>query len=140
MGDYDVAFLPVVTLDGTLVGVVTDRDIVVRGIAAKRTLHSHVSYIMSEDAVTSRSEDSLYAAESKLIRARKSHVVVLDEDGRVAGVISLSDIARVEEEARAGELLKAVAHRRASAAPSLSRKRTFERSAALRRPPTAKQS
>ena len=108
MKTYDLGFLPVVDADGKLLGAVTDRDIVLGVLAAKRTLQAHVSYIMREDVATCRCDDPLRFAEDELVRTGTSHVVVIDDHGRVVGVISLSDIGRVEDPARAGQVLGAI--------------------------------
>lgn len=113
MKEYDVGFVPVVDAHGKPVGVVTDRDIVLRVLAEKCTPRARVSRIMSENVVTCRLDDTLRVAEDRLARAQKSRIVVVDGEGGVVGVISLSDIGRVEESRRAGKLLRAIVRREA---------------------------
>jgi CBS domain-containing protein len=111
MAEHDVGFVPVVDARGRPVGVVTDRDIVLRVLAEKRPARTHVSRIMSEGVISCRIEETLESAEDKLAQFQKSRIVVVDEEGRVSGVISLSDIGQVEGAERAGELLRAVSGR-----------------------------
>lgn len=111
MAKHDVGFVPVVDAFGRPIGVVTDRDIVLRVLAEKRPARTHVSRIMSEGVISCRSEETLESAEDKLAQFQKSRIVVVDEEGRVSGVISLSDIGQVEGAERTGELLRAVSGR-----------------------------
>lgn len=104
----DVGFVPVVDAVGRPIGVVTDRDIALRVFASKRTSRARVASIMSQDLISCRVSDSLQSAEAKLAQFGKSRIVVVDRKGRVAGVISLSDVALAETPVRAGRLLKAV--------------------------------
>jgi CBS domain-containing protein len=105
---------PVVDGHDRLVGIVTDRDLVVRGIADGRPPGTEASAIMTTRLVTCRVEDELWFAEERMAEERKSRIVVVDEGRRVAGVISLSDLPFEEGEARAGRLLREVARREAT--------------------------
>lgn len=112
----DVGFVPIVDAVGRPIGVVTDRDIALRVFASKRTSRSHVASIMSESPISCRVDDTLQSAEAKLARCGESRIVVVDGKGRIAGIISLSDIALAEAPSRAGRLLKAIVQRRISEA------------------------
>jgi len=117
MADTDVGFLPVCD-DGLHVwGVITDRDIVVRvcamGCAPATTL---VKDAMTREVLACRPDDSLDRAEELMEQNRKSRILVTDEQAKLLGVISLSDIALVERPGRAGKTLRRVASREANAA------------------------
>jgi CBS domain-containing protein len=108
MRELDIGFLPVVQEDGTPVGTITDRDIVVRALAAERPPTTRVDEVMSPDVVCCRPDDEVEEAE-RLMRANQvSRVLVVDETGQVAGVISLADVARADTEPEAGETLSDV--------------------------------
>lgn len=116
MRDRNVGFLPVCDETRAVVGTITDRDIVVRaiaeGLAPNRTV---VAEVMTPEVVTCRPEDELAAAEDAMIRFQKSRIVCVDGARRVVGVISLSDIAKIEPHGHAGKIAAAVALREASA-------------------------
>ena len=117
MRDWKIGMLPVVDGKDQLVGILTDRDLVVRGIAENRHLTAEAQAVMTKRLVTCRQEDELWFAEERMAAERKSRIVVVDTNRRVVGVISLSDIPMAEEGARAGELLQQVARREASPRP-----------------------
>jgi CBS domain-containing protein len=115
MARANVGFLPVCNEDGLLVGVVTDRDLVLRVIAAgkdARQVRVHVA--ASTDLITCAPDDDLAVAEAKMVDAHVSRIAVVDAASHCVGVISLSDIAQVERGAQASEVLKRVSAREAT--------------------------
>jgi CBS domain-containing protein len=117
MREWKIGMLPVVDAKQQLVGILTDRDLVVRGMAENRPLSTEAKAVMTKRLVTCRQEDELWFAEERMAEERKSRIVVVDDSRHVVGVISLSDIPLAEEGARAGELLHQVARREASPRP-----------------------
>jgi CBS domain-containing protein len=105
MRDLDVGFLPVCQSDGTPVGTITDRDIVLRVVAEGKPAATAVEEVMSSDLVTCRPDDDLGEAERLMRVHQVSRVLVIDEDGTVAGVISLADVARTDGEHHIGRTL-----------------------------------
>jgi CBS domain-containing protein len=105
MRDLDIGFLPVCQSDDTPVGTLTDRDIVVRAGAEERPLHTPVEEVMTGEVIACRPSDDLERAEELMRTNQVSRVLVVDDDGRIAGVISLADIARYELEREAGHTL-----------------------------------
>jgi CBS domain-containing protein len=118
MRDWKIGMLPVVDGKQQLVGVVTDRDIVVRGMAESRPHATEAQAIMTKRLITCRQEDELWFAEERMAAERKSRIVVVDESRHVVGVISLSDIPMAEEGPRASELLQQVTKREATPRPA----------------------
>lgn len=118
MREWKIGMLPVVDAKHQLVGIVTDRDLVVRGIAENRPLTTEAGDVMTKRLVTCRDGDELWFAEERMAAERKSRIVVVDDSRHVVGVISLSDIPMAEEGARAGELLRQVARREAAPRPA----------------------
>ena len=112
MRDLDVGFAPVCDRDGRPVGTITDRDIALRvcaeDLAAGRTLARDV---MTRGAVTCREGDGVDAAEARMREHHKSRIMIVAGDGRLVGVISLSDVAEAEDDARAGATLRGIAGR-----------------------------
>lgn len=114
MAEHNVGIVPVVEDNGRLAGVVTDRDIAVRAVAQGRAAESTVAAIMTRDVVRCRQDDSLRHVEDRLTQAQKSRIVVVDSWNNPVGIMSLSDIGRVEDAARAGEVFKAGVTREAT--------------------------
>lgn len=93
MAALDVGFLPV--CDGeTPLGVVTDRDIVVRGVAAGRDPQgTRIADIMTLDVETLPEETDVREA-ARLMKERQIRRVVVDDgQGHICGVVSLGDLA-----------------------------------------------
>jgi CBS domain-containing protein len=103
--------LPVCTPDGRVVGVLTDRDIVLRATAKALPVESPVRDIMTTRVVACRPSNDLSVAERLMLRHHVGRVIVLDDDGRLAGLISLTDIAHCEQPLRAARLLRDVSSR-----------------------------
>ncbi|MFJ1539664.1 CBS domain-containing protein [Micromonospora chalcea] len=87
----------VVTDDGDVVGIVTDRDITVRGVAENMDpTATRLNQITSKDVVTvSQYDDAVAAAD--LMRTYAVRRLPVVDDGRLVGLISIGDLA-VERE------------------------------------------
>ncbi|AOL33948.1 CBS domain-containing protein [Geobacillus thermoleovorans] len=107
MRDFNVGAIPIVD-DGRLVGMITDRDIVVRGMAEKRPGSTAVTEVMSRDLVTLSPDDSVQKAADMMARHQIRRLPVV-ENGRLVGIISLGDLAtnRYSDE-RAGRELSEI--------------------------------
>ena len=117
MRDWKIGMLPVVDAQDHLVGILTDRDLVIRGMAENRPLATEARDVMTKRLITCRQEDELWFAEERMASERKSRIVVVDDSRHPVGVISLSDIPLAEEGARAGHLLKEIARRESTHRP-----------------------
>lgn len=93
MGDTGVGSLPVVE-DGRVIGVLTDRDIVLRTVAAGiNPIESTVGEIMTPDVVRCSEEDDVQAAADLMAEHHVRRVVVTDEQGGLTGIVALEDLA-----------------------------------------------
>jgi CBS domain-containing protein len=111
MRDLNLGFLPIVDDAQQLVGVLTDRDIALRVVADDRPPDVPVDEVMTEDVISCRPDDDVERAEELMRVNQKARLVCLDEGGRVAGVISLADIAQYEDETRASSVIADVTAR-----------------------------
>jgi CBS domain-containing protein len=111
MRDANRGFLPVVDAGGRLTGVVTDRDLVTRALAVGLR-DAPVGTLATKDVVACRPDDELRMAEEALAHRKTSRIVVA-EAGRPVGVLSLADLAQVEDPARFVALYGEVTQREA---------------------------
>jgi CBS domain-containing protein len=95
MRDNNFGFLPVCE-QGKVLGVITDRDIAIRCVAEGKDINTPVEQLMSGQVVACRPEDDIQKAQQLMGRAQKSRLLVVDAQGKLVGVISLSDIAQLE--------------------------------------------
>jgi len=104
MRDGNLGFLPVCDDDGRVLGTLTDRDIAVRLVAGAKDGSTAVQEVMTREVVSVEADASLEQALERMRENHKSRILVCDDQGKLAGVISLSDIALVAEEETAGAL------------------------------------
>ena len=116
MRDRNVGFLPVCDEEMRPVGAVTDRDIAVRVVADGYKLTTPVDTIMSLEVIACRADDDLNRARELMAEHQKSRIMCTNNDGRLEGVISLSDIAQFDDVAGA-TILRHVSGREARSNP-----------------------
>ena len=88
------------------VGIVTDRDIVCRAVASGRDPAGvRADDIMTTPLTAVRSEDSVEQCVAEMERARVRRMPVIDDRGRLCGIVSQADIARAAPPAETGHLV-----------------------------------
>lgn len=92
MSEIDSGVIPIAE-DGKVLGLVTDRDIVVRVVADGGSLDAPVSEIMTDDVQSCQAEDNLVDATAKMGSHQVRRLVVYNDAGRLAGILSLGDVA-----------------------------------------------
>jgi CBS domain-containing protein len=107
MAQEDVGPIPIVG-DGRLVGIVTDRDIVVRVVAEGRDPKATtVSEIASTELVTVSPDDDLDEA-LKLLAERQIRRLPVVEGDRLVGIVAQADIARLGKDKSTGEVVEEI--------------------------------
>ncbi|MGI2328030.1 CBS domain-containing protein [Planococcus sp. YIM B11945] len=91
MRDLDVGSIPI-TNKNELVGIVTDRDIVTRGIAEQLSLDRPISEILSSETVTGTTDMSTEDA-ANLMSQHQIRRLPIVEGNKIVGIVSLGDIA-----------------------------------------------
>jgi CBS domain-containing protein len=103
MADSDIGSLPVAEND-RLVGMVTDRDIVVRGIARGKAPDTTIKEVMSTDIKYCFEDNDLDDVARNMGDLQIRRLPVVNRDKRLVGIVALGDLAETDEPA-AGEAL-----------------------------------
>jgi CBS domain-containing protein len=108
MRDEDVGLLPIVDGD-QLSGTITDRDIVIRTIADGGDVQSTtVGEIGSRDLVTIDPQQEIDEALRLMAKHQVRRLPVVEEDGRLVGIVAQADVAQAGDDARTGEVVQQI--------------------------------
>jgi CBS domain-containing protein len=107
MKSEDVGSLPIVEGD-KLVGVITDRDLAIRIIAEAKGIDTPVAEIASKDVVTIDPQQSLEEAARLMANNQVRRLPVVEEDGRLVGILAQADIAQTGHDALTGETVQRI--------------------------------
>jgi CBS domain-containing protein len=109
MAHVETGAVPIVDDGGKVVGLVTDRDIVLRVVAEGRSFDSPISEAMSEGDVQSVKEDDILAdATAKMASHQIRRLVVLNDAGKLTGILSLGDVAKDYGAKQVGKTLEEI--------------------------------
>ena len=108
MRDEDVGLIPIVESD-RLVGTVTDRDIAVRIVAeGKSPETTHVADIASRELVTIDPDQDVDEAMRLMSKHQVRRLPVVEEDGKLVGIVAQADIAKHVAAAQTGEVVEKI--------------------------------
>lgn len=102
MADLDTGVLPVGEND-RLIGVITDRDIAVRAVAANKSPDTSVREIMSKELLYCFEDQDLEDVADNMSAQKIRRLPVIDRGKRLVGIISLGDVARKERSQTVGQ-------------------------------------
>ena len=106
--DVDVGSLPIVD-EGRLVGMVTDRDIVTRVVAEGKDVGSTtVGEIASKELVTVDPQQNLDEALRLMAQHQIRRLPVVEEDGRLVGILAQADVAQQGEDTKTGQMVERI--------------------------------
>jgi len=107
MLNADAGSIPVVEGD-RLIGMITDRDIAVRGVAKGNGPDTPVRELMSGGLIVARVDDEVEEAARKMGEAQVRRLPVIDQDEKLCGIVSLGDLSREADDQSASEALEGV--------------------------------
>jgi len=106
--DEDVGIAPVVEGD-QLIGVLTDRDIAIKVVAeGKDPKSTTVREIASTNVVTIDPQQDLDEALRLMAQHQIRRLPVVEEDGKIVGILAQADVARQADDAKTGELVEQI--------------------------------
>ena len=94
MRDRNVGSIVVIDHIGCLAGIVTDRDLAVRGLGEGRSAESQVEEIMTRDVATVSLRADVSDAAALMTKRMIRRLPVVDEQSHIYGVVSLDDLLR----------------------------------------------
>ncbi len=107
MADVDVGSLPVGDND-RLVGIITDRDIVIRAVAQGKSADTKVAEVMSKEMLYCFDTDEIDDVARNMGKAQVRRLPVLNSDKRLVGIVSLGDLARNDDPTTIGRTVSRV--------------------------------
>jgi CBS domain-containing protein len=107
MSELDAGILPVGEKDH-LVGMITDRDIAIRGIAKGKGPQAKVRDVMTEDVKYCFDDQEMDEVTRNMADIQVRRLPVLNRDKRLVGILSLGDIAVSRDSDDAGEALRGI--------------------------------
>lgn len=109
MAERDIGFVPVVDQGGRALGVLTDRDIVVKCVARSGDCRTKkLQELLAKDIVSVEPSDDIAKAKELMSNRKVQRILVCDRDRKPVGVISLQDLAENADENEVGSTVREV--------------------------------
>jgi CBS domain-containing protein len=103
----DAGAIPVTEGD-RLIGMITDRDIAVRGVAEGHGPDTPVRELMTNDIVSARPDDDTDDVAARMSEAQVRRIPVIDEGQKLCGIVSLADLSQQGDDSAAEQALEGV--------------------------------
>ena len=107
MADQDIGFVPVAEND-RMIGMVTDRDIVIRGIAKGADSKSAVKDVMSAKTYYCYDDQTAEEVCENMADLKVRRLPVVNRDKRLVGVVSLGDLAQDVNKIKVGQAVQSI--------------------------------
>lgn len=106
MVDHDCAAVPIVS-SGEVIGIVTDRDIACRAVARGwNATELPASMVMSSPLLAIHPDETFEDAVQLMKENHVHHLPVIDDDGRLVGIVAQSDLGRRMSNRELGQLTR----------------------------------
>lgn len=103
----DASAIPVTDGD-RLIGLITDRDIAVRGVAEGHGPETPVRELLTNDIVAAHEDDDMDDVAARMSDAQVRRLPVVDDQQRLCGIVSLGDLSRKGDDGAAEQALQGV--------------------------------
>ena len=103
----DAGSIPVTEGD-RLIGMITDRDIAVRGVAQGHGPDTPVRELMTSGLICARLDDDVEDVATRMSEAQVRRLPVIDESEKLVGIVSLGDLSRETDDETAHQALEGV--------------------------------
>ena len=108
MRDGDMGAMPIIER-GKLVGIVTDRDIVVRAVAEDKSADTPIGEVMTAEIFSVKENDFVFEAIRLMGDKQVRRVPIVSETGELVGIIAMADVAlETEDEREIAETLEEI--------------------------------
>ena len=105
----DIGALPITDENKVIKGMLTDRDIVVQVVARGRDVDSITARELEQgDLITIRPEDSIEHAADLMATHQVRRIPVVENDGKVVGIVSQADIAKTVRPEKTGQVVSEI--------------------------------
>ena len=91
-----------------LIGMITDRDIAVRGVAKGYGPDTPIRELMTDEIICAREDDDIEEIAAKMSQAQVRRLPVIDDNERLCGIVSLGDLSRESDDQTASQALEGV--------------------------------
>lgn len=109
MFEHNVGCIPIVDDDNHPVGIVTDRDIIIRGIAQNNDAKTRLEDIMTSSLQTVSPNDEIGTCTHIMGHRQIRRLLVVDEFEKLVGIIAMADISTTpENDSKAGTALSQI--------------------------------
>lgn len=107
MDKVDAGAIPVVE-DGRILGIITDRDIVLRVVGEQRSFDTKVSEVMTTEVQTCREDASIADVIYQMTDKQVRRILIVDDADKLTGIVSLGDVAQEASARKAGGVLEEI--------------------------------
>ena len=107
MDKVDTGAIPVVE-DGRILGIITDRDIVLRVVGEQRSFDTKVSEVMTSEVQTCREDASIADVIYQMTDKQVRRILIVDDADKLTGIVSLGDVAQEASARKAGGVLEEI--------------------------------
>ncbi len=98
MNDQHIGVVPICDEEKRVLGMVTDRDIVLRGVANGKDINSTpICEIMTTNKCTCMEEDDICDAQEKMEEKQIRRIIVADENNKIVGILTLGNMSQNEK-------------------------------------------
>jgi CBS domain-containing protein len=105
MNDIDIGAIPVVE-DDRILGIITDRDIVLRVVGEQRSFDTRVDEVMTTEVQTCREDASIADVIFQMTDKQVRRILIVDGADKLTGIVSLGDVAQEASARKAGAILE----------------------------------